>query len=764
MAEYSVVGKSVTRVDALEKVTGEAEYCTDIKVPGMLCGKIKSSPYPFARILSIDTDKARKLRGVKAVITARDVVQFPYGYFVDDELPLADKYARYVGDAVAAVAAIDTDTAEEALDLITVEYEELTPVLDAEKAMEPGAPAVHPEREEVKNNIAHSIEYVRGEGEAAFKQADLILEERFSAQTAHQAYLEPQTCVAQWDVSGKLTVWGSTQTPFTNRTILAKALGIPEHRIRIIQPYVGGGFGGKAYLRPHFPISALLARAAGKPVKIVYTREEDFISGRPRVPEVIDLRLGFKRDGTIVAKSAVITANSGAYIGCCPFIMRASAIRSDCLYRLANIKMLANLVYTNTMPRGAFRGFGTPQMLFAMETMIDMAAEKLGIDPMEIRLKNSVQKGDITAHGWILKSCGLSESIRLAAEKSVWKDKREKRDENRGIGVACQVHVCGKRVMNSPYDGSAAVINMDQYGKVKVVSGESELGQGMNTVFAQIAAEALGVNMEDVEVLPFVDTDIAPFGKGTFADRGTVLGGNAVLMAAKDARRQLLRYATEKLGVKAGGLEIKNGRFYVKGSTEEVATVEEVARNTIFTKLGGVPITGRGEYTVPDYVVAPDKTEYGNYSLSYIFGTAVVEVLVDPETGKVDVLNIWITMNVGKALNPKSCEGQIEGGVVQGIGYALSEDYFWNEGRILNPNFTDYKIPISPDIPKIHCFWVEQANPGSPYGAKGIGEPPLNPIAAAIANAIYNAVGVRFKELPITPEKLLAALKPRVKP
>jgi len=260
MAQYSCIGKSIPRVDGLEKVTGEAIFSTDIQLPGMLCGKIKRSPYPSARILSINTDKALKLKGVKAVITAKDVVQFPYGLFVDDELPLADKYARYIGDEVAAVAAIDADTAEEALDLITVEYEELTPVLDPEKAMEPGAPTVHPERESIEQNITYRIEYVRGDGEAAFKQADLVLEERFHTHTHHQAYLEPQVCVAQWDVSGKLTIWGSTQTPFTSRRQLAKALGIPEHKIRIIQPYVGGGFGGKAYLRRHFPICALLSK------------------------------------------------------------------------------------------------------------------------------------------------------------------------------------------------------------------------------------------------------------------------------------------------------------------------------------------------------------------------------------------------------------------------------------------------------------------------------------------------------------------------
>lgn len=758
ITEYVFIGKSIPRVDGREKVTGEAVYSTDIQLPGMLIGKTKRSPYPFARIIAIDTGKARRLAGVKVVITAGDIAQFPYGPAANDELPLADKYARYIGDGVAAVAAVDAETAEEALDLIKVEYEELTPVLDVDEAMQPEAPAVHPERDEIKQNTAFHLEFVRGEGEAAFEQADLIVEDRFSTQAQHQAYLEPQACVTKWDSSGRLTIWGSTQAPFRVRTLLARALGIPEHQIRIIQPWVGGGFGGKVWMHPHFPISALLSRKAGKPVKIVYTRQEDFIAGRPRISEVIDLRLGFKRDGTMVAKSVVVTADSGAYAGCCPAIVTTSLIRPDCVYRLANIKAVGNVIYTNKIPRTAFRGYGNSEMLFAMESLIDMAADRLGIDPVEIRLKNCSRKGDVTAHGWILNSCGLSESIELAAEKANWKEKRQEREKNHGLGIACQVHVSGQRAMHPVYDGSAAIINIDQYGKVKVISGESEVGQGMLTVFAQIAAEELGVCLEDIEVLPFVDSDVSPFCHGTSASRGTTLGGNAVWLAAKDAKRQLLRYAADKVGVDADNLEIKGSKFYARGSPEELATVSEVACDTVLRKLGGVPITGRGEYTVPDYVVLPDKNKYGNYSVGYAFSAQVAEVSVDPETGKVDVLNIWVGQDIGKAINLKLCEGQIEGGVVQGIGYALSENYYWEKGKVLNPNFTDYKVPLFVGIPKIHSIFVETNEPGGPFGGKSLGEAALNPTAVAVANAVYDAVGVRIKDLPITPGKMLKAL------
>ena len=762
MAVYSCIGHNVKKIDSLDKVTGKAVFTSDISLPGMLCGKVKASPFPFARILSINTDKAEALHGVRAVITARNVPQYPYGLFLDDEIPLANTYVRYTGDIVAAVAAIDEDIAEEAIDLIEVEYEELTPVFSAEAAMKPGAPAVHPERKNVKRNIAHRIEYVRGEGEAAFERADVIVEERFSTQAVHTAYLENQACISQWDANGRLTLWASTQRVFNIRGLMAMALGIPEHRIRVIQQYIGGGFGGKTDIRPTFPISAFLAQKTGKPVKIVNTREEEFISGRPRISQIIDLKLGFQKDGTMVAKNAVITADSGAYVGCCPAILQSSTIRPDCLYRLPNIKMEANLIYTNTIPRGPFRGFGNPQMLFAMESLIDIAADKLGIDPAELRLKNSVQKGDTTAHGWILKSCGLSETIRLVTQKSGWHTKCHRKVQNRGFGIASQVHVAGNRTCAKEhgYDGSAAIINVDQFGRAKVISGESDLGQGMTTTFAQIAAETIGMAVEDIDVLPYVDSDIAPFCYGTFADRVTVIGGNAVMKAAKNTRKLILKYAAQKLGVAARDLEIKNSIIYLKKSPEQSLSLKELTNEVVYKKLFGAPITGRGEYCLPDYVVTLDDTGYGNLALSYTFATVVIEVEVDPETGKVEIPNLWYAVNVGKALNPKSCEGQIEGGVLQGIGYALTEGYMWDEhGRVLNPNFTDYKILTSPETPNIHCYLVEKPNPGSAYGVKGIGEPVLNPIAPAIANAIYNATGMRIKELPISLEKLQSLLK-----
>jgi len=763
VAEHTFIGKGIPRVDGREKVTGKAIFSADLKFPGMLFGRIKRSPHPFAKILSIDTSRAIKLPGVRAIITSRDIKQFPYGPIIADELPLAHEYVRYVGDEVAAVAAIDTETAEAALDLITVEYEEMSHVLDIEQAMEQGAPSVHPELEWVKQNIVNHIELVRGEGEAAFKQADIILEERFSTQTTHHAYLEPQSCVAQWETSGRLTLWGATQAPFRSRWLLAKALGIPEYQIRIIQPYVGGGFGGKTELHPLFPICSLLSGKSGKPIKMVYTREEDFIAGRPRVSEVIDLKMGFKKDGTMVAKSVALAVDAGAYCGLGPAVMSVSVNRPDCIYRLTNIKVTANLVYTNTIPRGPFRGFGNPEMLFATESMIDMAAERLGIDPMEIRLRNATHTGDITVHGWIINSCGLSESIKRVAEESGWKQKRKNRIKNRGIGMACQVHVSGNRAVAPLYDGSAAIVMIDPYGRAKVFSGESEIGQGLNTTLAQIVAEELGVEIERVEVMP-VDTDYSPYGLGTWASRANTLGGNAVKMAAIDARSQLLGHAANKWGMDANNLEIKKGKFYVKGSQEEVASIEEVASDIVFKKLGGVPITGRGEYTVPDYVIIPDRsTKYGNYSLGYSFSAQVAEVEVDPETGKVEVLNVWVGEDVGKVLNPKGCEGQIEGGVVQGIGYALNEDYFWKEGRPLNSNFIDYKIPGFVGIPKIHSFLIESNEPAGPYGAKSIGEAVTNPTVSAIANAIYDAMGVRMKKLPMTPENLLVALRGREK-
>jgi CO/xanthine dehydrogenase Mo-binding subunit len=761
MEEYSYIGKSILRVDSADKVTGKAIYSSDVRLPGMLFGKIKRSPYPFARILSIDTSKAARLPGVRSVITAKNIVQFPFAEFASDQYPLCDQYAHYYGDEVAAVAAIDDDAADEALELIKVDYEVLTPVVDAEAAIEPGAPKVHPELAEVEQNIPRSFEFTRGNGEEGFKLADIILEERFTAPPMHQGYLQTRDCTAAW-YGEKLNLWAVMQSPFRMRIPIAKALGIPENLVRIIPCTVGGGFGNNA--ARIWPIAAFLARETGKAVKIALSREEDLISGRPLLSAVIYLRMGFKGDGTIVAKRLDIVADTGAYIGSTPGVLSAMASRTDNVYRIPHMFTSTKLVYTNTVPKGSLRGYGTEAGAFALESMMDIASVELGIDPVEIRLRNAVEKGDTTSHGLILNSCGFRESLKIAAEQSRWKEKRKKK-ENRsngkryGIGLASGFHVAGNMNVMRIYDGSAAMVKIDELGKASVISGELDIGQGSETLFAQITAEETGLNIEDVRVLP-VDTEFSPFAMGTFASRVTVLGGHAVKLAASDAQQQLLRYGSEMLDLKAELLEIRDSRFFKKGAREPLATVAEIARKIVLGRIG-LPIVGMGTYRVPDYVKAIDlKTQYGNYAMAFTFVTQIAEVEVDLETGKVDVLRFWPAVDLGRVLHPKTCEAQIEGGVVMmGIGYGLSENYIFENGKIINSNLHDYKMPSFSDIPEINCMLIESIDPNTTYGAKGVAEAIGNPSAAAVANAVYNAVGVRIKDLPITPERLWNALR-----
>jgi CO/xanthine dehydrogenase Mo-binding subunit len=754
----TMVGKGIPTIDAREKATGLAKFCVDLKLPGMLYGKVKRSPLPFARILNVDKSRAEKVIGVKAVIAAEDVLQAPYGSFLRDQLPLAQTLVRFAGDEVAAVAAIDEEVAEEAVELIQVEYEELPPVLDPAQALLPDAPPIHPELEKVKNNIAYSLPYERGSLEQGLREADLILEERFLTQEAHQSYLEPQACIAQFDASGKLTYWASLQALFNSRKLIAQALNMTEDRIRLIQTYVGGGFGGKASaIQPLYPISALLARKAARPVKIVNTRKEEFIAGRPRLPEIIDLKMGFKKNGEIVAKDAKIFGDGGAYAGMSPAVLVVSATRAGSLYRIPNIRMDAKLVYTNKIPKGAFRGFGSPQMIFALESMIDDAAERLGIDPLDLRLKNATRAGDTTVHGWAINSCGLSDSIRQAGEKAGWKAKRRKDSGDRGIGMGCLIHVSSKRGMHPLYDGSSAMVLMNEEGNVKVISGEGDIGQGASTLFAQIVAEEIGVPLQDIQILP-VDTDISPTCLGAFASRVTTMGGNAVKMAAENLRQELLKEASQLFEVSPESLEIGEGKVAIKGSSTRGIPLKEAAHRAVFRRGGG-HLVGIGNYTVPDSVQNPDPTQYGNISVAYPFGTQVAEVKVDRKTGQVELLGIWAAHDLGRVMNSLTAAGQVEGGVAQGIGYALTESYFWENGTVLNSSFTDYRIPTALDIPPIDVTFIETLDPGGPYGAKGLAEPALIPTAAAIGNAIFHALGIRIRELPFTPERILRALK-----
>ncbi len=771
MAELRVVGHSHARVDGVEKVTGAARFSPDIKLPRMITGKILRSPYPHAKVLRIDTSKAERLPGVKAVVTAEDALKIKArrdssSYYFDgrkdvgstpmviDQTAFCEGVARFVGDEVAAVAAVDEETALEALSLIKVDYEPLTPVFDPLKAMDLGAPQVH----DVERNIAYKFVIRRGDVESGFAQACVIHEDTYTTQLQHQAYLGPTACVADVDGSGRVLLWTELQSPFRARRILSDMLGLPTSKIRVFQTHVGGGFGGKHFKRLQ-PICALLALKARRPVRLCLTREEEFMSSPPRHATHIRLKMGASRDGTLVAKETYIVLNSGAYGEVGPIILDTMTKRVDSLYHFTNIKTDSFLVYTNTVPGGAFRGFGNPPMDFALESHMDALAEKLGMDPVELRLKNARRVGEVSVHGWDVKSCALTECIEKAAEEIRWKEKKALpkpvRRKPRGVGIGCMIHVSGCRYYPGFY-GSNAVVTIGDSGQVYLFSGESELGQGCKTVMAQIVAEELGICVEDI-VVPDLDTDFSPHGLGAYADRTTHIGGNATRLAAIEAREQLFEFAAEMLECDPRDLVARDRKIFPKGSPQKALAFQEVTRRSWF-QTGGKEIIGRGSWDPPS--VPPDpETQYGNVSSAYTFGAQIAEVEVDPRTGKVTILNFAAAHDVGKAINPIAVEGQLEGALVQGAGYGLMEDMVGVDGRIYNPNFLNYRLPTILDASPMKIMMVESNDPVGPYGAKGVAEPALVATAPALANAIYDAIGVRITNLPITPQKILAALK-----
>lgn len=755
--ELLVVGKSVPLIDSEETVRGKVQYVSDIRLPGMLCAKILRSPYPHAKIIRIDTSKAELLDGVKAVLTGMDVPRTTLGEMVQDEHVLALDRVRYVGDEVAALAAVDDDTAEEALSLIDVKYEELPAVFDPEEAMRSNALLLH----DKGNNIVAHYEIVRGDMGKAFAQSDYIFEDKYATQVQHQGYIEPTACVASLDASGKLTVWLTTQVPFEHRAVIARVLGMPESKVRLIQSHLGGAFGGKISGLPTKAgiVCALLAKKSGCPVRFVATRDEEFVASRPAPRTVIWLKIGVKNDGTLIAKHTKIVMDCGAYAGLAPAVLSTAATRSDSLYRYKNVSADAYLVYTNKTPCGPLRGFGSPQAHFAVETLLDVIAEKLSMDPMELRLKNATKSGDVSIHGWNIKSCGLTESIRKAADEAGWSRKRPLFEETettkkRGIGMACVIHISGKR--KSTFDASTAYVKIHEDGTATVISGEADIGQGLNTVLAQIAAEVLGIPFEHVSVLR-ADTDMAAYCLGTYASRATMFGGNAVRLAAENARSQLFEAASKMLKIDAAKLEVKGGHVRTRGDPDRGLLISEVARWSLFQM--SKPIMGIGTYNPSTVPFTSSTGFYGNATPAYSFGTQVAEVEVDTETGEVKVLNYVAAHDLGKAINPMYAQGQIDGGVVQGLGFALMEEIVSKDGIVANPSFLDYRMPSAEDVPPIESILVETIDPEGPFGAKEIGEATMIPVAPAIANAIYHAIGVRMRELPMTSQKILKALK-----
>ncbi len=757
--ELSVVGKRLPRPDAPDKATGAARYTADIRLPGMLIGKVLRSPYPHARIIRVDTSKARTLPGVEAIITIEDVPRNPFTASGTDVLlrfplkaELYDEYifnnkARFIGDAIAAVAAINESIAEEALGLIEVEYEKLPAVFDPIEAMKPDAPRIH---DFAERNIALHVPYPfpAGDVEKGFQEADYVVEETFLTTKQKQCQLEPTACIASFDASGRLTVWSPSQVVHPARRKIALIFDMPEGMIRLLSPHVGGAFGARCGLTNEL-ICIALAQKAGKPVRLEDTMEEDFIVRESRQPFIQTGKMGVKRDGTIIAMQTRSFGNAGAYFthsgGTSGLHMRGFLG----LYRCPNMTGEADIVYTNIPVSGAMRGYGNAATMFALEQLIDMAAEKIGIDPVEFRLRNIRKAGEPSQVPTIpIETSTLDECIRLGAEKIGWKEKRARKGEGvrrRGVGMASTMHPTGA------YPGlvshSSAFIKLNEDGSANLAISPGEMGQGSLGIFAQIAAEELGLHAEDIHIVTG-DTDVTPFDPGSFATRTTYTIGNAVVGAAREAKSQILERAAKMLEVSAKELDIKDRRIYLKAAPEKGLSAAEVVKGAIYNfKREGLQIIGK-------YTFEPTNNPPS-------FQAGFTEVEVDTETGEVKVLKIVVVHDIGRAINPMNVEGQLEGGIVQSIGYALTEDYVINKdtGVVESDNFTTYKIPSLLDLPEIEVILVEHPVPSGPFGAKGVGEPAFEAIAPAIANAIYHAVGVRIKELPITPEKILKALE-----
>lgn len=757
MSDYSVVGKRVPPVDGKAKATGEAKFTVDLQLPGMLYGRILRSPHPHARVLRIDTDKAMKISGVRTVITGMDMPKRKFGVFTHlpathDQFGLAIDKVRYIGDEVAAVAAVDPWTAQEALEAICVEYEVLPAVFDAGEAMRPGAPLVH---ENVEGNISRVSRFQFGDVDQGFKEAYHIREDRFTTQPVTHCAFEVHVSVAHWDQTGKITIWSSTQSPFKICETLSYVLELPLNKIRVIKPYVGGGFGGKADgLFPMDLCAVMLSKKTGRPVKIANTREEEFMATRRRHPYTITLKTGVKKDGTIVAVDCKAVSDGGAHNSWGPAIIGRAGVQLFMLYRMPNIRYEGYRIYTNKSVCGAMRGWGNLQMRFAADSQMDMIAEDLGMDPADIRLKNAHYPGDVMPNKARIPSCAMVECIAEASKAAGWKDRRSKMEKDHGMGMACWSYVSAAKQL--AHDSTAAVIKLFEDGTATLITGASDIGQGSNTTLAQIAAEELGVELGDITVISG-DTDITPLDLGTFSSRVTYISGNAVKAAAEDAKKQLFEFAADRLQAKASDLVSRNRKIYVRGNPEQGMALSDVVKGCLYSKQGQ-HILGRGNYN-PDTVVVNQVTYEGHSGAAYGFGTEIAEVEVDRETGQVHVLAISGAHDCGTAINPMHAEGQLQGASFGGLAQALFEDLVTEQGLVMNPSFLEYKVPTALDVPEIRPLLVEVPDPGGPFGAKGMSEGSQIAPSPAIANAVYHAVGVRINDLPITPEKILKGLK-----
>ena len=758
MATFTVIGNKTPKVDAIAKATGKAAFATDIYMPNMLWARVLRSPLPHARILSINTDKAKRLAGVKAVLTATDVPDARYGALVLDMGIFARDKVHYIGDAVAAVAAVDEVAAAEALELIEVEYEEIPPVFDPVEAMDPEAPIIHENLKgfvtlfertprAMTGNVNYQTDINYGDIDAGFSQADHIFEDTYRTQKVHPSYLEPNSTVAKIDADGRLVVYNTTQRPHINQAILASLLGLPISKIRVVPCFVGGAFGGKNRTLTE-PTAAVLAMKTQRPVRMTFSHEEEFTSATTRHSSVIELKTGVKQDGTLVASQIKMIYDCGAYAPT-PNAVWLGAVTASGPYRIPNVQLEAFSVYTNKTMAGAFRGYGTPQVTFARESQMDRIAQELGMDPVELRLKNCFKKGDSLHTGQPLVSVNIEETIKKARDIMDWRTAQ--RGENRALGISCGFCPCGGFATSSVVE-----LNMD--GTAVVSTGAMDMGQGLRTVMAQITAEELGLRPDDVTVI-IGDTDSTPFDVGIFGDRGTHTTGLAVNLAARDAKSQLLELAAEQMKADVADLEVRDKKIFVKGLPDRFIHFHDVLGGGMYKKGG--PVIGKASINPSTRPIDPEIAQGAASRMfsTYTFATNIAEVEVDPETGEVRVIKAAGAQDCGTVINPDGVAGQMVGGMAIGLGYGLFEEMLFKDGQVLNPSFLECRLATAADMPEIETATAENYDDNGPFGAKGAGNSSVINLAAAISNAVYNAVGVRIKELPISPAKVLQGMK-----
>ena len=750
--KHKIIGKSERRVDAWGKVTGRAKFAEDYTVGHQLWGKVLRSKYPHARILSIDTSQALKIPGVEAVLTARDIPgSKTFGIVLKNQQILAEDRVRFLGDGVALVAAVSKEIAERAIALITVDYEPLPVVSDPEEAMKPGAPVIHGEKNEF---VHHKVR--KGDIAGGFAAADFIIERKFKTQFIEHSYIEPEAVLAEPAEQGGVKITGSVQNLFSSRRSVADALRIPLNRVQIIQSTLGGSFGGKDEVMTSMCCrAALLATTTGKPVKMVNTREESMQESYKRHPYVLYYKWGAKKDGTITAMDIRCIADGGAYSSMSPFVTWRSVVQATGPYYCENVRTDVYAAHTNNNYTGAMRGFGSPQINFAIESMMDVLAEEAGMTPLEIRMKNGFETGAVTATGQTLTQTVSLKQVLMEAAQAIDFDKKwrmyrgvKEGEKKRGVGLACSYR--GVSLGAEGVDAAETIVSVQSDGSVIVSSGVTDMGQGAQTQMSQIAAEVLGISMDRIQFLNTNTSRVADSGP-TVASRGTIMGGSAAKNAAEKVRGTLLDVGAEMTGVEMNVLDLAENYLVNTKTGDRLASFAELT-NACFNK--GRPMTGLGWHKSPPTSWHEEQGQ-GEAYFTFVYGANAIEVEVDTETGKVEVVDVVSVHDVGKAINRGMVVGQMCGGVAMGLGYGLLEDFEIEDAIPKQLNFDEYLIPTSMDVPRVKTIIVENEDPAGPFGAKSVGEPTNELAAPAVVNAIFNATGKRICEIPANLERVL---------